>query len=117
MKKQSLFFIPVFMFVVMIASNCTPKDKSEGRFLRTETLKNGLYLECYEMTKGGVFTGNTYGYYLSDSNNFLQFIGFASDNEVIDYRFEKDSSVIIITIKSDDTNLSWWHDVKRIKLP
>lgn len=117
MKKQSLFFILVFMFVVMIASNCTPKDKSEGRFLRTETLKNGLYLECYEVTKGGVFTGNTYGYYLSDSNNFLQFIGFAGDNEVIDYRFEKDSSVIIITIKSDDTNLSWWHDVKRIKLP
>ena len=42
---------------------------------------------------------------------------YFTDNEVIDYRFEKDSSVIIITIKSDDTNLSWWHDVKRIKLP
>ena len=105
------------MFMAIVVLSCTSKDKSEGRYLRTKSLKKGLYLECYEMTKGGVFTGNTYGYYLTDSNQFLQFIGFADDNEVVDYRFENDSSVIIFTIKSDEIAFPKGLGVKKIKLP
>lgn len=105
------------MFMTIVVLSCTSKDKSEGRFLRTVTLKKGLYLECYEMNKGGVFTGNTYGYFLTDSNQFLQFVVFADGNEVVDYRFEKDSSVIIFSIKSDEIVIPEGFGLKKIKLP
>lgn len=116
MKKLFHFSVPLFMLVIVVLS-CTSKDKSEGRFLRTKTLKKGLYLECYEMNKGGVFSGNTYGYYLTDSNQYLQFIGFIDDNEVIDYHFENDSSVIIFTTKNNDIDFLVGAPFKKIKLP
>lgn len=116
MKKLFHFSVPLFMLVIVVLS-CTSRDKSEGRFLRTKTLKKGLYLECYEMTKGGVFSGNTYGYYLTDSNHYLQFVGFVGDNEVVDYRFENDSSVIIFTTKNNDIGFPGGALLKKIKLP
>ena len=117
MKRQLYFSVPLLMFIATVVLSCTSKDKSEGRFLRTKTIKNGLYLECYEMDKGGVYTGNTYGYYLTDSNQFSQFIGFAGDNEVVDYRFGNDSNVIIFTLKSDNTYFPGGLFLKKIKLP
>lgn len=117
MKRQFYFYVPLSIFMAILVVSCTSKDRSEGRFLRTISLKKGLYLECYEMDKGGVFTGNTYGYYLTDSNHYLQFVGFADDNEVIDYRFENDSSVIIFTIKSEDMDLLGGMALQKIKLP
>lgn len=116
MKKLFHFSVPLFILVIVVLS-CTSKDKSEGRFLRTKTLKNGLYLECYEMTKGGVFSGNTYGYYLTDSDHYSQFIGFVGDDEVVDYRFENDSSVIIFTTKNNDIDFPGGAPLKKIKLP
>jgi len=117
MKKRLNFSVPLLLFMAIVVLSCTSREKSEGRFLRTKTIKKGLYLECYEMTKGGVFAGNTYGYYLTDSNHYSQFIGFADDNEIVDYRFESDSSIIIITIKSDDTDFPRGRALKKIKLP
>lgn len=116
MKKLFRFSVPLFMLAIVVLS-CTSKDKSEGRFLRTKTLKKGLYLECYEMAKGGVFSGNTYGYYLTDSNRYLQFIGFVGDNEVVDYHFENDSSVIFFTTKTIDSGFPEGVPLKKIKLP
>lgn len=69
------------------------------------------------MTKGGVFSGNTYGYYLTDSDHYSQFIGFVGDDEVVDYRFENDSSVIIFTTKNNDIDFPGGAPLKKIKLP
>ena len=117
MKRQLCLYVLLFVFMATVVFSCTSKDKSDGRFMRTIPLKNGLYLECYEMEKGGVFAGNTYGYYLTDSNQLLQFIGFAGDNEVVDYRFENDSSVIIFTTKNNDIDFPGGAPLKKIKLP
>lgn len=117
MKRYLYFSIPFLVFVVIVFTSCISTDKSDGRFLQTVPLKNGLFLENYEMDRGGVFAGNTYGYYLTDSNQFLEFIGFADDNDIIDYQFNKDSSVIVFTIKPSDTETHEGLVLKKIKLP
>ena len=97
-KYEIISLLAIFEVIVMAA--CTPTNKSNGRLLRTDTLDKGLCLECYEMSRGGVFSGNTYGYFLIDSGSFSYFVGFGGDNDVLCYQLGNDT--VFFWFESDE---------------
>lgn len=65
--------ILLLLFMVFI-SGCSNKYSKEN-YISTYNIGNGLYKETFQVYSGGVFAGNSYSYYLTDSINFRIYIG------------------------------------------
>ncbi len=51
--------------------------------ISTTKLDCGLYIECYEPFKGGVYAGDITSYYLTDSLQLDTFVGWHDDHDFL----------------------------------
>lgn len=89
MKKILIFF---FTSTLMACSSKYSKEKHVG----TMELAKGLFWEVYETYSGGVFAGNSYSYYLTDSANFRSYvISTNHDDELVQRAFKNDTVIVV----------------------
>ena len=68
MKK---FFLPLILFFVSCSEQI---DYSKDDHFSTHKIKKGLYLEFYIVYAGGVYAGDVYTVYLTDSASFRKYV-------------------------------------------
>lgn len=76
-KMKKLLFILCFGMISCI------NQYSKRNHRNTINLTEGLFLEIYKVSGGGVFASDTYSHYLTDSLTFRKFIGCEFDDERI----------------------------------
>jgi len=60
-------------------------DNSKKDYEKTELLGDGIYCETYRVFGGGVYGGDVYSEYLTDSISFRYFVGSYDDNNNLTY--------------------------------
>ena len=66
--KKKLF---IFLFIMMLCVSCNNVDKyAKNDLLGVKKIEEGLYWETYCVYRGGVYAGNIYTRYLTDSISF-----------------------------------------------
>lgn len=82
MKEKFVFTL------LLLCASCTSKY-SKKNYRGAEKIEgSGCFLECYQTYSGGVFAGDSYSYYLTDSVNFRAFgITKYHDDELIRVSF------------------------------
>jgi hypothetical protein len=91
-----------FFFVLFTACSSTGKYAKDN-LIGVSKIENNLYCETYCIYRGGVYAGNTYTQYLTDSTSFRVYLGTEEDNEQIKFIFLNDS--IIFVYKTIDTHI------------
>lgn len=86
--KSALWFT-----IILILSGCH-KNASMKNHYKTELLIEGLYCETYRVFGGGVYGGDVYAEYLTDSVSFRFFVGKYDDNHNLAYEINKDTIIV-----------------------
>ena len=115
-NKQRYFLFIVFIFALLVGA-CSEK---EMKHIRTEQIADSLYVETYQTYFGGVWAGDSYEVYLTDSTSFRKLLG-----DYDDYLWPAEYKVlggdVIITWLENEKNISrhlrrTYHcDVKQLK--
>ena len=90
---QPFKFFLLFMYLLTLFSCYDETDKSRYD-TTTEVCDGSLFVETYIVYDGGVYGGQTYADYLTDSTNFNVFIGTYDDDEILSYKCQGDSIYI-----------------------
>ena len=103
MKQRLKQYIITSTFV-FITSSCVNKY-SKDNFVGTQELKETIYRERFQIHSGGVFAGDSYSDYLTDSVNFRKYVGTAyHDNEMLIYALSSDTVVDVYKITWNFSN-------------
>lgn len=100
LKKHNTSIVAViiiYTFLLVFVTSCDSVKEKEH--LRTDKISNELYVEHYIMEKGGVFVGNTYVCYLTDSSKYYKKIDVYYDDEDVIYSVQ--GPIVVISIKPD----------------
>ncbi len=95
----------LLLFVILFISGCCGKY-SKNNYFATRFISSGLYVEIFQVYSGGVYAGNSYSYYLTDSINFRIYIGTEyHDDEMLLCELIDSDTVKIYTVlwHSNDT--------------
>tara|TARA_R110002049_G_scaffold306937_2_gene506193 strand:+ start:627 stop:1004 length:378 start_codon:yes stop_codon:yes gene_type:complete len=88
-KYHSINFLSLAL--ITFTFSCNRKYSKEG-FIGSTKLTETIYLEVYSTFSGGVFAGNSYSYYLTDSTIFRVFgIQINHDDESIRRKVDENS--------------------------
>ena len=69
---------------MMLCVSCNSVDKyAKNDLLGVKKIEEGLYWETYCVYRGGVYAGNIYTRYLTDSISFRLYLGLFDDHEQI----------------------------------
>lgn len=91
----------VFAFFITFIA-CSSIDKySKNDYIGAKKIGNDLYWETYCIYRGGVYAGNTYTRYLTDSITFRLYLGSFEDHEQIGVTLIYDN---IIRVRKYDIN-------------
>ena len=103
MQINKLKYFKTYFLCTLAIISCNTKY-SKKNHIGTSKIANSIYLEVYSTYEGGVFAGNSYSYYLTDSVNFRELvIAVNNDDETIKRDF-KDGLVYFYKIASiEDT--------------
>lgn len=63
--------------------SCQQPDRQDLNYVNTYELDGGIYYEKYEDNNEGVYAGESYYYYLTDSSLFRKYIGYCKEGEWI----------------------------------
>lgn len=96
MTNKKFFVVLIMVFLIICCSSC----KRQHVYVDTETIDDSLYMETYQIYFGGVFDGDAYAIYLTDSTNFRAYLG--------DYNDHLWPRIIV----QDDAVKIKWQDVK-----
>jgi hypothetical protein len=70
----------------------------------TKKITDGLFLEVYQTSEGGVFASDTFSKYLTDSVSFRKYIGYQLDDERIQVSMLDSNFVLVCLID--------WHNAE-----
>ena len=82
-------YIVVF-FPLLFLAGCY-NDNSKKEHKNTELIGNDIYCETYRVFGGGVYGGDVYSEYLTDSISFRYFVGSYDDDNNLAYTLEGDT--------------------------
>ncbi len=82
------------IFLLLLFTACVNEDSFE--YLRTDILGNGYYVERYIYCRGGVYAGDSYICFLTDSAGFRKKIDIYDDDEILEYLVEDEKITIVI---------------------
>ncbi len=85
-KEQMKNFKLITLCLLLLG--CGNKPTKENHF-STNKLQSPFYEEIF-VNKGGVWAGNSYYFYLTDSTNFRELVGVCNEGENYFYEFNKD---------------------------
>lgn len=90
-------------FFLIFAVGCLKSEPKEKHF-KTELISKTLYCEIFLVHGGGVFGGDKYAEYLTDSSLFRYFVGEYDDNGNISYEISNNDSTLIRYLNYDDSD-------------
>ena len=87
------------LFIVITITACKGKiNYSKDNFIGSLKIRDSLYREVYNTYKGGVWGGDVYTIYLTDSTTFRKYIGEEDEAETIYFYFINDDSICFYKI-------------------
>ena len=96
-KKSALKSgLDVCISVCLIMFNLGCDLDTKQNHIRTDRISSNCFVEHFIAKKGGVFAGNTYVCYITDSISFRNKIDLYDDDETIEYSVKKDFVVVKI---------------------
>ncbi len=99
-KKSALKSgLDVCISVCLIMFNLGCDLNTKQNYIRTDRISSNCFVEHFIARKGGVFTGNTYVCYITDSISFRNKIDSYDDDETIEYSVKKNFVVVKIKPK------------------
>lgn len=94
-------FYAKFLFMILLMS-CSSKFSKENHD-STSMINDSLYIEVYLVYKGGVFSSNSYSYYVTDSLNFRTYLyTITQDSDGLDVEL-RNNILFVYKITSKDT--------------
>lgn len=92
MTNNRLYFILIAIFLISVCSSC----KKQHSHVSTDTISPSLHIETYQIYSGGVFDGDAFEIYLTDSTKFRVYLG--------DYDEHKWPQIIV---QGDAVKINW----------
>lgn len=93
--------IIIICSVVLLNSCSSKKDCSDVDVVRVLKLSDSLYKETYRIYGGGVYGGDVYATYITDSTSFREYLGKYGDHDMIFCKMSMDSSCVYAFYKKD----------------
>lgn len=94
--------IHIILFAFILITSCT-SCKKQKTYMRAEQINDSLYVETYQIYSGGVFDGDSYGIYLTDSIYFREYLGCYDDHKWP------------LIVKKDDIVIIKWRDAHLLR--
>jgi len=85
-----------FAFLIVFCACSENINYSKDNHFTTHTIKKGLYLEFYQTYAGGVYGGDVYTVYLTDSVSFRKYVGKESYDDQRIYGKEVDEDTYVV---------------------
>ncbi|MBQ6725414.1 MAG: hypothetical protein IJQ89_02450 [Bacteroidales bacterium] len=100
-NKQRYFLFIEFIFALLVGA-CSEKEMEH---VRTEQIADSLYVETYQTYFGGVWAGDSYEVYLTDSTSFRKLLG-DYDDHLWPAEYKVLAGDVIITWLENERNIS-----------
>ena len=120
MIKQEILQIEmkkiIIVSIAFMITSCT-SQYSKKDHVNTIKIVDGLYLEIFKTSGGGVFASDTYSNYLTDSLHFRKFIGVEHDNDQIRFSILNNKKICIYRVErqNNDTLETKVYNVSELK--
>ncbi|MBP7101930.1 MAG: hypothetical protein KBA86_01645 [Bacteroidales bacterium] len=83
--QRKIGLVVICLIILLFLYNCTNKY-SKDNYIATFQVKEGIYEETFQIYSGGVYAGDSYTSYITDSVNFRKLIGVYDDGEMMLYK-------------------------------
>lgn len=84
--KNSIVFFLIILSFLFNCCNLGNKKHSKNNHIATFKIGDNLYNEKFQIYFGGVYAGDSYIEYITDSINFRKYIGTYNDDEWMIYK-------------------------------
>ena len=85
--QSKIGVVIVFFMIFFFLSNCVNKY-SKDNYIATFKMDKGIYEETFQIYSGGVYAGDSYTSYITDSVNFRKLMGVYNDGEMMLYKID-----------------------------
>lgn len=89
-NKCKCYYIAILICFFGCNSNRIPE------YLRTDSISNHCFIEHFNCRSGGVYSGDTYICYITDSNSFRKKIDIYDDDEIVECKIKDGKAIVKI---------------------